>query len=601
MNNGKLWIYLVIWVLFPLTGRADDNVPVGSIQAQLEVLRHEPENTSALREVCFYYLKKSDYDKAISYAGKLKEVSSPDDISSRIYAEICLGQAYTMTGNVREAFRNLSHAEWVGIESKNDSALCSVYNGLGLYALNIQNDYYRSLDYFFKGIDIAERLSYDKLYSILLNNIASVYYLKNDTTGLRYAAECYDLGKKWNDPYLLYTGSISMAYMYSLAKNYKMALKSAEEAEDIMIRYDFYDKANIYSIYGYIFAGMGEDKVAVTYFEKALEEDEMSNVTSVMSACLGYARILVKQRNYGRAIPLLKKGLQLSYESAMVVFRSDLLKELSGCYENSGMLSEALEYHKLYNKETDSLYNAERERALMEVRVKYDMEKQENEIRRGRMELLRKENNMRLLLVGLLGVVIIASLLYYLYYRKNKLYLAIVRQNQDAIHREKQLRQIIDGQKAELGRYMSEREGDGLPALPEQANPSEKYAASSLSLEKKMDLFQRLEKLLRDDKVYSDNLLTKEKVAEMLGTNRTYLSQIINEHTSQTFTQFVNGFRIQEAIRILSDSDDNTPLKAVSAQLGFNSTTTFYSQFQLVTGMTPTQYRNKVRDLHKNS
>ena len=51
----------------------------------------------------------------------------------------------------------------------------------------------------------------------------------------------------------------------------------------------------------------------------------------------------------------------------------------------------------------------------------------------------------------------------------------------------------------------------------------------------------------------------------MLGTNRTYLSQIINEQTKQTFTQFVNGFRTKEAVRLLSDPDNQTPLKAISA------------------------------------
>ncbi|WP_418660849.1 helix-turn-helix domain-containing protein [Bacteroides ilei] len=590
MLKGNFWICLVVLFIIPWSGWAKNDGNMESVSGQLEQLRHNPDNLPALHDVCFYYLKKSDYNKAILYADKLLTASSSaGNDRYRVYAEICLGQAYTMTGNIKEAFRNLSHAELMGVETKNDSALCSVYNGLGLYALNIQNDYYRSLDYFFKGIDIARRLSYDRLYSILLNNIAGVYYLKNDITGLKYAIECRDLGRKWNDIYLLYTGSITMAYMYSLGKNYQMALKSAGEAEEIMVRNDFYDKANIYNVYGAIYADMGKDEQAIAYFKKSLKPGEANNITSVMGAYLGYARILMKQHKYDRAVTLLEKGLQISYENAMVVFRSDLLKELSECYERRGMLSEALKYHKIYNRETDSLYNAERERASMEVRVKYDMDKQENEIRNSRMELLKKENKMNLLVIGLICFIIIASLLYYLYYRKNKLYLAIVRQNQDAIGRENQLRLIISKQKEKL---------DSCTVSNFQ---SEKYAASSLSDERKMDLFQRLEKLLAEDKIYSDNLLTKEKVAEMLGTNRTYLSQIINEHTSQTFTQFVNGFRIQEAVRILSDPENSTPLKAVSAELGFNSTTTFYNQFQAVTGMTPTQYRNKVKNLHKNS
>ena len=72
------------------------------------------------------------------------------------------------------------------------------------------------------------------------------------------------------------------------------------------------------------------------------------------------------------------------------------------------------------------------------------MERQENEIKQNRLELLEKENKMQLLIAGFICIFIAASLLYYLYYRKNKLYLTIVKQNQDAIRREQQLQNKID-------------------------------------------------------------------------------------------------------------------------------------------------------------
>lgn len=80
------------------------------------------------------------------------------------------------------------------------------------------------------------------------------------------------------------------------------------------------------------------------------------------------------------------------------------------------------------------------------------MERQENEIKQNRLELLEKENKMQLLIAGFICIFIAASLLYYLYYRKNKLYLTIVKQNQDAIRREQQLQNKIDEQFAEIGR-----------------------------------------------------------------------------------------------------------------------------------------------------
>ncbi len=96
-----------------------------------------------------------------------------------------------------------------------------------------------------------------------------------------------------------------------------------------------------------------------------------------------------------------------------------------------------------------------------------------------------------------------------------------------------------------------------------------------------------------DPAVYTDNLITKEKIARMLGTNRTYISRLVNERYGMTFTRYINSLRIKEAVRRLSDPADPTSLKDLADMLGFNSMTTFYSQFNACTGMTPASFRNQ--------
>ena len=46
---------------------------------------------------------------------------------------------------------------------------------------------------------------------------------------------------------------------------------------------------------------------------------------------------------------------------------------------------------------------------------------------------------------------------------------------------------------------------------------------------------------MREEKIYKDNSITKDKIADLLGTNRTYLSRIINEQSKQSFTRYVNS------------------------------------------------------------
>ena len=197
---------------------------------------------------------------------------------------------------------------------------------------------------------------------------------------------------------------------------------------------------------------------------------------------------------------------------------------------------------------------------------------------------MQKEQRIQQQTFILIIIVIVLGLLYYLYHRKNKLYLSIVKQNQEAIKRE-----------TELHRRIKELETNA----PSMVSTSEKYASSSLTDEKSLELFRTLERIMREEKIYKDNFITKDKVAEILGTNRTYLSRIINEQSKLSFTHYVNRFRIEEAIRLLSDPNNETPLKAISTELGFNSISTFYNLFQSSVGMTPSQYRNKLWNFQK--
>lgn len=597
---NRIILSLILSLSLPFTSICQ-NALQDSIKVQLKILKENPEDKLALRKLGLLYLNKADYDKAIHYGQQLFNIGyrTHDFYDAILYGHICLGQAYMMKGSPK-AWGHLKQAQMNAESHKLDSALCSVYNGLGLYSLNIQKDYYEALSYYFKGIEAAKRSHNERLHSILLANISEVYFLKKDTTGLEYALECYERGHKTGDVYLMFAGASCSAYLYYLKNDCPIAMKYMQEAEFLMERNDFYDQANIYNLYGYILLQQDKADEALEFFGKALELKDQSQPSSVMNSYRGYAQALMIQKQYDQAITMLNKGINLSQSCPNMIWQSELIETLSACYEQKGNLFMALHYQKMFQKETDSLHNAEKERAVSELRVQYDYEHQKNIIKQHEVDLLQKEKKMLLLSVILICIFLIAVICIGLYRRKNKLYLAIVRQNQEAIHREQVLYDKIAQKEEELyflKKQIKERQEEKTTDTSVRIN---KYNTSSLTDEKKAELFHRLETLLQEQKIYTDNLLTKEKVAELLDTNRTYLSQVINEQTGQTFTQLINGIRTREAIRLLSNPKNDTPLKALSANLGFNSMTTFYNQFQSATGMTPTQYKNKVKELHKD-
>lgn len=586
-----LFRLLLCMLLFsiPFKGMAQGTLS-DAIKEQLDILNDCPNDKDALRQISMYYLNQAKFDEAIEYANRLMEIGEKeeDEHGALLYAHIFLGQALMMKGGdgIYDAYKYLKRAEKTAESNRLDSALCSVYNGLGLFAVNIQKDNSGALQYFFKGIESAKRSQYKRLHGILLCNVAGIYSLLNDDSGLPYTEECYQLGHQEQDPYLSYMGSLRTAYMLHLKEEYSLALKYAREAEFLIQQNGFSDYADVYALHGYILDKLNETEEAEEYFLKALEDRTQNNISSALNAYLGYADILLRRGEMERAIRLLQEGVEYSQAYPSAVFRSDLILKLSECYEKNGNIDKALSNYKDYKNETDSLYRLEKERIAHEMRVKYDMERAEDEIKEQQLIIQEREKRMYLMFSLLLVIAVVLVVVWVLYYKQRGLYKAIVRQNQEAIRREHTLKERIEAMEA---KDSSVAEGSS----------QTKYASSSLNEEKKSDLFQVLEKLMSEQKVYMDNLLTKDKVAELLGSNRTYLSQIINEQTGKTFTQYINDYRIQDAIRRLSDPENQIPLKALSVELGFNSSTTFYKQFQTATGMTPAQYRSQVIEMHK--
>lgn len=224
--NLKLKYILIIFLIIGIQVRipAQETI-LPAIQQQEQILKRNPEDMRALKELCFLYLHKADYHKAIEYGERLFKIGyeKQDYKFGILYAHIGLGQAYIMLGD-STAINHLGQAKLLAESEKNDSALCSIYNGMGLYASNIHRDYYSALHYFFEGIEATHRCQYQELEAILLGNISSIYYLKDDPTGLTYSLQIYELGHQLNSAYLIFIGALNASYMYYLLHEYDKAL-----------------------------------------------------------------------------------------------------------------------------------------------------------------------------------------------------------------------------------------------------------------------------------------------------------------------------------------------------------------------------------------
>lgn len=117
-----------------------------------------------------------------------------------------------------------------------------------------------------------------------------------------------------------------------------------------------------------------------------------------------------------------------------------------------------------------------------------------------------------------------------------------------------------------------------------------RYEGSPLTVEAGKRHVEDIVHLMETEKLFVNPALTVQDLADRLQTSGRYVSQSINQHTGKSFYDFVNGYRVAEAKKRLTDETNQTVL-AVAYAVGYNSKSAFNAAFRKYTGMTPSEYR----------
>ncbi|MGW9687001.1 helix-turn-helix domain-containing protein [Flagellimonas sp. 2504JD1-5] len=119
-----------------------------------------------------------------------------------------------------------------------------------------------------------------------------------------------------------------------------------------------------------------------------------------------------------------------------------------------------------------------------------------------------------------------------------------------------------------------------------------KYEKSGLTPSLSNELKESLVYLFSVEKIYKENNINLDMVAEKLSTTRHNASQIINEHFNVSFHEFVNMYRIQEAKELLlEDKSRKLSIINVAYEVGYNNKVTFNKAFKKDTQLTPSEYQ----------
>ncbi len=127
------------------------------------------------------------------------------------------------------------------------------------------------------------------------------------------------------------------------------------------------------------------------------------------------------QGNYMSAISLGEDALKLVDNRELPYEKMKLYANLRKSYEKSGELDKAITYYKLHEELFDSLNSAEKNKQVLEMKSRYESERQAREILELRQAREEEKHNLRLMLFAGIIIVIISSALFIILIQRNRL------------------------------------------------------------------------------------------------------------------------------------------------------------------------------------
>lgn len=513
------------------------------------------------------------YDSIIVMARpNLHKAMAAHDTLAVLYAGVYTAQAFLTLEEMDSVRRYMNLIAPFRAGGHTDPSLQTVLHAVdGLLHLKTELNYTLAMESFRRGCEWADEGNDPNNHIVLLANMAHIFYIRQDQHGLDYALKAYDISRQQQvAEFPRCQAHLLMGQMLQLAGRTDEAVQYLNTARKMIEEGGFRSLESIYNlIYANVFRSRNNHAEAERCFNDAIVWSSYAEIGTATATYLYYGQFCQEHGAYDRALELYKTGLALSYAHRSMEFRSDLLSHISDIYRHTGNRASAAEYSYLYKSYTDSIANIQKEQEFNSRLMYYSRIEHEHEMQAKELAILQTKRKSTLVTFISAIVVIVALSLYILYMRQRKMNRTLVLQYENYLQRTRRA-----------------------PDPAEASDTKEKRNQGEQAL------FQRIEELMRRDRIYRQKDLSLDKLSEMLSTNRAYVSKAINVCASQSFFSYIDQYRIREAVSILSGESGEgatIPFKQVADMVGYNSVQVFYRSFKRETGCSPGQYQEEAR------
>lgn len=497
----------------------------------------------------------SDYDRL----SKMSSEQLMDD--GRSYFEQC------KPAKALSCFRIISE-RYNTSRSRGDAELCvRALNNCGCVYKYFYYDYTEAYEYFSHAYDLCEQIGYDSFLPVilvnlgdLLNDYATIY--KSPTIKQQADSilnECVAISLREKNWELLTTAFFNIS-----SNNYDIDLSRYRDIFSDEIPASTPDIQYVRLLYRGIESMQRHHyPEARSYFDCQLAtvSTRWQAHRDTLATYINIAQTYKLEHDYAKAAQNLEQALRITSQEDMRDLEANIYQQLSDCYRQTGDSAKAQQYRVRYLEKLEDMHNS-RLSNIAELKYVSELNKEAAKAR----ELAYRDHINRIVTGAIIIILIIVVIFAIYIWRKNRILHA----------REKSL----------FEKYRQSL------AKEDTASNESKYSHSNLNDIQREELVTRIREILADPDIICQQGFSSNQLASLVGSNTTYVSQVINETYGVSFSILLGNCRVREACRRINDSDqfDHLTIEGIANSVGFKSRTALLNAFKREVGITPSEY-----------
>ncbi len=308
--------------------------------------------------------------------------------------------------------------------SRNDS-----FNiGVSLFNIGIGYRFMSELDsaveYTLLGAKILEGKGYNNLESSVNDGLQSLYMtLGQYDKAISYGTRAVELARKLDEKSALATALTNLGLSYTETNRVEEARKLFLESLQIA------EATNNKSIQAVVYNNLSDIAIKEnqfdrlkTYAERSIAlAEELEDDGTMISGKLSLAAYLLSRREYEAAEELALAGLALSEKQNLLEGKTTSLGMLSAIAFSRQDYKKGFEYYYRKMDFENNVFNETLQQKEADLRIRYETEKKDNQIRLQQFDIQRKSTFNYLLIAGAAALLLIVLLLFRTYRQKQRL------------------------------------------------------------------------------------------------------------------------------------------------------------------------------------